>query len=59
MRTIKQCCGDVCNNNTNCEEDAWRRYQAQRMDIYKKLLTNPAILIIIGAVIGFIIGQLL
>jgi len=59
MNLIRQCCSGRCDNNIHCEQDAWRRYQAQRMEVYKKLLTNPVALIIIGASIGFVIRQLL
>jgi hypothetical protein len=59
MRTTRQCCSGDCNQGRWCEDDAWKQYKEQRMKIYKKMLTNPAVLIIIGAVIGFVIGQLL
>jgi hypothetical protein len=58
MRHIRQCCGHECNNNTHCEEDAWRRYQKQRMNAYKKMLTNPIIILILVWVTGFITGKL-
>ena len=59
MRTMRQCCGGECNNNTYCEEDAWRRYQKQRMKTYKLLLTSKIVWYTIPFVAGFIIGKLL
>jgi hypothetical protein len=59
MRTMRQCCGGECNNNIHCEEDAWRRYQKQRMKAYKLLLTSKIVLYTIPFIIGFILGKLL
>lgn len=59
MRHMRQCCGSECNNNTHCEEDAWRRYQKQRMLSYKKMLTSNVFQYIIIFTIGFIIGKIL
>jgi len=58
IRKIRQCCNNECNNNTHCEEDAWRRYQKQRMEMYKLLLSSKVFLYTLGIVIGFIIGKL-
>jgi hypothetical protein len=59
MRPIRQCCNIVCNNNTHCEEDAWKRYKAQRMKAYKLILTSKIIWYMIPLIIGFILGKLL
>lgn len=58
MRHIRQCCGNECNNNPHCEEDAWRRYQKQRMETYKRMLSNKVVLYTLGVIVGFIIGKL-
>lgn len=58
MRHIRQCCGRECNNNIYCEEDAWRRYQKQRMEAYKKILSSDVVRYSISFIIGFIIGRL-
>lgn len=58
MRAMKQCCGGECVKSSICEEDAWNRYKTQRMKAYKKMLTNPIIILILVWVTGFITGKL-